>query len=73
MLEDNKNPIHRQVGNDVNSVIEIIDSKDHLRRNMERIRLSRIRNYKAENSTYRHEIEFNCGVKTAGLWEPARP
>ena len=57
---------------DVNSIIEVIDSKDHLRRNVEKISLGRLRNYDAGELKYRHEVEFIFTVRSSSLWESPR-
>ena len=57
---------------EINSVIEVIDSKDHLRRNIDKISLGRLRNFYEGDSKYRHEIEFVFAVRTSTLWESPR-
>ena len=70
MLEDSLNSCVENA--DVNDIIDIIDSKDHLRRNINKIRLGRIQNFDAGNSKFRHEIEFVFEVNSSYLWESAR-
>ena len=69
-----ENSLHSQVDNShVNSIMEVIDSKDHLRRNVSKISLGRIRNFETGGSTFMHEVELVFTVNTSSLWEPARP
>ena len=60
---------HRVENSDVNDIIDIIDSKDHLRRNISKIRIN---NYDADNSKFKHEIEFIFNVSTATLLKSPR-
>ena len=56
----------------VNSVVHLIDSKDHLRRNINDIKYGAIKDYRESNLKFRHEIQFILHVKTASLWETPR-
>ena len=65
--------MHNRVeSSDVNDIIDIIDSKNHLKHNISKIRLGRINNYDADNSKFKHEIEFIFNVSTAPLLKSPR-
>ena len=67
-------PIDRMYGhpNNIKPLCAIIDSKDHIRRNVCKIKFGNVKTEKLENSRFKHEMEVTFRVKTQNLWENAR-
>ena len=55
-----------------NSLSDIIDSKEHLQRNIEDFKFGNISNWEAGNQKYAHQMQVILKVKTGQLWESAR-
>ena len=58
--------------NNIKPLCEIIDSKDHIRRNVCRIKFGNVTTKNLGNSRFNHEMEVIFHVKTQNLWENAR-
>ena len=58
--------------NNLDSLSQIIDNKDHLQRNNEIFKFGNISNWEFGNGRYKHKIQVIIQVKTAQLWESAR-
>ena len=55
-----------------NSIFKILDSKEHLLRNIMKGKVEEIRATGANEGKYEHEVSMSIQVKTENLWEPAR-
>jgi hypothetical protein len=67
------NSPHGQVTNkNIESISQIIDSKEHLQRNIEDFRFGNISSWELGNRKYMHQIQVILKVKTAQLWEGPR-
>ena len=51
------------------SIFNIIDSKDHIRRNVGRVKVENVKNIVHGDSRYRHEATFIFFVDSSRLWE----
>ena len=58
--------------NNIKPLCAIIDSNDHIRRNVCKIKFGNVKTEKLENSRFKHEMEVTFHVKTQNLWENAR-
>ena len=56
----------------VSMVGEIIDCKDHLKRNILDIKFGKLRSWSSENARFRHEVPAVLQVDTRSLWESSR-
>jgi len=56
----------------IDSIVQIAECKDHLRRNITKIEIGNIRNRRSGNNTFMHEVELLIQVDTSSLWEPGR-
>ena len=55
------------------SILEIVNNKEHLRRNIHEVNIGNIRNRQMYRSThFEHEVELSILVKKNYLWESAR-
>ena len=55
-----------------NSIFKIMDSKEHLKRNIIKGKVEAIRNTGSNDDKYEHEVDMFLQVRTGSLWEPAR-
>ena len=65
VLENSPSESIRNVG----MVGEIIDSKEHLKRNIIDIKIGKLRSWSSLNSRFRHEVPAVLTVRTDKLWE----
>ena len=57
----------------LDSILGIVNNKDHLRRNIHDVTIGNIRNRQMYRSTnFEHEVELSVLVKKNNLWESAR-
>ena len=56
----------------LDAIEQIINSKDHLKRNVVDMSLSKFRSWRAQNSRYTHELPVIIHVNVSNLWENAR-
>ena len=55
-----------------NTIFEILDSKDHLKRNIVKGKVEKIKSRKEDDGKFKHEVDIILQVRTSSLWEPAR-
>ena len=65
-------PVNQLTRNNMNSLSDIIDSKEHLQRNIENFKFGNVSTWKAENQKFDHQMQVILEVKTVQLWESAR-
>ena len=54
------------------SVFKVIDSKDHIKKNVLQVKVTDIQSQESSNSKYRHELIIAFKVKTNALWNSPR-
>ena len=65
-------PFSQLTRNNMNSLSDIIYSKEHLQRNIEDFKFGNVSTWKAENQKFDHQMQVIIKVKTVQLWESAR-
>ena len=55
-----------------NSIFKILDSKEHLLRNIMKGKVEDIRATGSNDGKSEHEVSMSIHVRTENLWEPAR-
>ena len=68
----NESPHAQVCKTDLKSIAEIIDNKEHMRRNIIQVQFGKMQNTEDQNKLYRHEIQTILKVKISQLWENAR-
>jgi len=56
----------------IDSISQIIDYKEHLRRNIEGFKFGNISTWELSDKKFKHQIQVSLKVKTGQLWESAR-
>ena len=56
----------------LNLISQLIDSKEHLQRNIKTFRFGNITNLECGNNVYKHQVQVILEVKSSQLWESAR-
>ena len=53
-----------------NLIFKVMDSKDHLKRNIVKGKVEQIRSKQDAGGKFKHEIDMLIHVRTSSLWEP---
>ena len=65
-------PFHQVTRNQMDSLNKIIDSKEHLQRNILDFNFGSISSWEMGNQKFEQQIQIILKIKTAKLWENAR-
>ena len=68
----NESPCVNMNNNCLKSIIQMMDSKEHLQRNLPKVKFGKVRKWNLENAKFKHEMDMVIHVKKSYLWEPAR-
>ena len=65
-------PCNKVFKDHLDSISQIIDSKEHLQRNIENFHFGNISTWELGDYKFKHQIQVLLKVKTGALWESAR-